>query len=80
MSRSLAELAREASALPPQERLTLARILLQASDSAVPEPLSDLDAAWEDEIGRRMGTIDSGRAEGKAWDEVLSDLNKRFGW
>jgi putative addiction module component (TIGR02574 family) len=80
MSRSLAELTREAVELPQQQRLTLARILLDASDPSPVEPLPEVDAAWEDEIAQRIRAIDAGQAQGKTWDAVLADINKRFAW
>jgi len=80
MSRSLAELTREAIELPQQQRLTLARLLLDASDAASLEPLPEVEAAWEDEIAQRIAAIDAGQIKGKAWDTVLQDINKRFSW
>ena len=80
MSRSLAELAREAVELPQQQRLTLARILLDTSDASLVEPLPDVEAAWEDEIAQRIRAIDAGQTAGKPWDAVLADINKRFAW
>jgi putative addiction module component (TIGR02574 family) len=80
MSRSLAELAREAIELPQQQRLTLAHILLDASDASSVEPLPEVEAAWEDEIAQRIRAIDAGQAQGKPWDAVLADINKRFEW
>jgi putative addiction module component (TIGR02574 family) len=79
MSRSLAELAREAVELPQQQRLTLARILLDTSDASS-EPLPEVEAAWEDEIAQRIRAIDAGQVQGKPWDAVLADINKRFKW
>jgi len=80
VSRSLAELAREAIALPQQQRLTLARILLDASDASSVEPLPEVEAAWEDEIAQRIRAIEAGQAQGKTWDAVLADIDKRFAW
>jgi len=80
MSRSLAELAREAIELPQQQRLTLAHILLESSDVSSVEPLPEVEAAWEDEIAQRIRAIDAGQAQGKSWDAVLADINKRFAW
>ena len=56
MSRSLAELTREAIELPQEQRLTLARLLLDASDSESLAPLSEVEAAWENEIAQ-LGTL-----------------------
>ena len=80
MSRSLAELAREVIELPRQQRLTLVRILLDTSDASSVEPLPEVEAAWEEEIAQRIRAIDTGRVEGKTWDALLADINKRFAW
>jgi hypothetical protein len=80
MSRSLAELTREAIELPAQQRLILARILLDASDTSSFEPLPEVEAAWENEITQRIKAIDAGQAQGKSWDAVLQDINQRFSW
>jgi hypothetical protein len=80
MSRSLADLAREAAELPQQQRLMLARILLDAWDASPVEPLPEVEAAWENEIAQRIKAIDAGQAQGKSWDVVLADINKRFAW
>jgi hypothetical protein len=80
MSRPLSDLTREAIELPPQQRLMLARILLDASDPASLEPFSEVEAAWENEIAERIRAIDSGKAQGKSWSSVLRDINQRFAW
>ena len=74
MSRPLADLTREAVELPQQQRLMLARILLDASESAPLEPFSEVEAAWENEIAERIQAIDSGNVQGKSWDSVLKDF------
>ncbi len=78
MSRGLADLTRDAVELPLHERLTLARILLDVSDIP-PEPLDEVEAAWEEEIAKRIKAIDSGSAQGRPWEAVLADINKRLG-
>lgn len=77
MSRALAEIARDAVELPPEDRLKLARMLLDVSD--IPhEPLSEVETAWETEISNRIRSIDAGTAQGKLWEEVLANLNARL--
>jgi hypothetical protein len=77
MSRPLADLTREAIELPQDQRLMLARILLDASESAAREPISEIEAVWENEIVERIKSVDSGAQE-KSLDSVLLDINKRF--
>ncbi len=73
----LSEIAKDALELPPGQRLTLARILLDLS-----EPDQDfspqVETAWEQEIERRMGAIKSGNAESKTFEQVFAELDRRF--
>ena len=78
MIRPLSEVARDAIELPQEQRLTLARILIDCSDGPS-DPSPDVEAAWEVEISRRIRTIDSGETQGIPLDEVLQELDSRFG-
>jgi len=61
MSRALEEVAREAIALSQEERLVLARILLEGCD--LPGyPINEAEQTWEEEIANRIRAIDSGTA------------------
>jgi len=76
--KAIAELAKDALELPPKQRLTLARILLELSDEN--QDLSpDVDAAWEQEICRRMDEVKDGRARSDGFDDVFARLDQRFG-
>jgi hypothetical protein len=63
----LAEIAKDAMELPPGQRLTLARILLELS-----EPDQDfspqVETAWEQEIERSIKAIKSGNSESKTFE------------
>lgn len=76
MSRNFAELKEEALRLPPQDQLRLARTLLEQA-----EAIGDLeaDAAWEEEIGRRIDLVDSGLANGCPFTEVLGNIDHQLG-
>ncbi|HZM02819.1 MAG TPA: addiction module protein [Candidatus Saccharimonadales bacterium] len=76
MSRSFAEITEDALRLPPQEQLRLARTLLEQS-----EAVGDLEveAAWEDEIERRIQLVDSGLAKGRPFADVLKEVDRQFG-
>jgi len=76
MSRSFAELTDEALRLPPQDQLRLARALL-----AQVEAVGDLEvqAAWEEEIERRIELVDSGLAKGRPFTEVLGVVGRQVG-
>ena len=73
----LSEIAREALELPPGQRLTLARILLDVSEPDQ-DFSSDVEAAWEEEIGRRLQAVKSGKAQSKSFEEVFAELDRRF--
>lgn len=56
MGRKLQELFREAAELPERERAELAGLLLESLEG---EPDEDVEAAWAEEIERRVRQIDS---------------------
>ena len=73
----LSELAKDALELPPLQRLTLARILLDSSDE--PQDFSpEVESAWETEICRRMEEVKAGRARSGGFDEVFARLDRRL--
>jgi hypothetical protein len=76
MSRTLAALMDEALRLPSQDQLRLARVLLEQA-----EAVGDLEveAAWEEEIERRVELVDSGLAKGRPFTEVLGDVDRQLG-
>ena len=73
----ISDIAKDALELPPAQRLALARILLDLS-----EPDQDfspeVEAAWEEEIGRRMNAVKAGTAHSKSFDRVFAELDRRF--
>ena len=71
MPRKLKELFHEANQLPEQDRATLAGLLIETLDPAA-EP--DVQAAWSQEIARRMSEIDAGAADLIPWEEVREEL------
>ena len=76
MSRRLSEITDEALKLSPSEQLTLARTLLERTEAS-----GDVgtETAWEEEIERRIGIIDSGLAKGRAFADVLRDIDHQLG-
>ena len=73
----LSQIARDALDLPPVQRLTLARILLDLSETDQDfSPATE--AAWDDEIARRLNAVQAGAAGSKSFDEVFADLDRRF--
>ncbi len=64
----------QALSLPDGDRAALAASLLQSLDDHVD---SDLDAAWDAEIKRRIAEIDNGDVELVPWDAVMAMMKQR---
>jgi len=75
MGRKLNELFREASQLAERERAELAALLLESLEG---EPDEDVEAAWAEEIERRVRQIDSGEVETIPWEQVRAELYARL--
>ena len=76
--KGLSDIAKDALELSPAQRRTLARILLDLSEED--QDFSPaVEAAWEDEICRRMKSVTTGTARSRSVDQVFSGLDKRFG-
>ncbi len=73
MSLKLAEITQEALGLPYDEQLRLALTLLEGSEASGD---SEVDAAWEDEIERRIQNIDAGIAKSRPFAEVVAEIEK----
>lgn len=75
MATSARKLYLLAMELEEEERASLAGLLLDSLDTEVEE---GVEAAWLEEIERRMAELDSGDAELIPWDEVRDRLLKRL--
>jgi putative addiction module component (TIGR02574 family) len=73
MSHLMEELAQKARALSREDRARLAEELL-ASLHAHPDP--EIEAAWDEEIRRRIEEIESGRAKLVPAEEVFDEIRK----
>jgi len=73
----LSDITKDALELPPAQRLILARILLDLSESDQ-DFSPEVEAAWEQEIGRRLETVKAGKAQSKGFDRVFTELDGRF--
>lgn len=62
-------------ALSPVEREQVAETLLESIDGGVDQ--AEVDAAWKDEIGRRVDGIRTGNVDGLTRDEVRALLAER---
>ena len=67
MSEEATALLKKALTLPVEERAELASSLIDSLDSATDE---DVEAAWQEEISRRMADLRSGRTTTIPWEEV----------
>ena len=70
MSKAFEEIAREATQLSREQRLSLARLMLELNEGSA-EP--DVSAAWEQEILARIRAVDEDQAEGVSFETVLRD-------
>jgi putative addiction module component (TIGR02574 family) len=73
MPASLDALSEEALVLPPDQRLLLARRLLDSVDL---EPEPGAEAAWEAEIARRIARFDAGESQAIPAAEVFTQLRE----
>jgi putative addiction module component (TIGR02574 family) len=72
MTPDIAELPKEALALPPEPRASLANSLLESLDSAVdPSVEEELDR----EISRRIAELDSGKVKPIPWEEARRQIS-----
>lgn len=67
MTQETHELLQKALALPEKERAELAGNLISSLDATVDE---DVDAAWQQEVVRRLHEVQSGKVETVSWEEV----------
>ena len=72
MSALAKELSRKALALPAEERIWLAEELL----ATVQEVDAEVEAAWDEEIKRRIAEIDNGTARLIPAEEVFAEVRR----
>lgn len=63
------ELAERGMALAPEERSRLVDLLLVSLHE---EPLAEVDAAWDQEVERRLAAYDRGEAQALDGEDVLA--------
>jgi putative addiction module component (TIGR02574 family) len=67
MTQEAHELLQKALALPENDRAELAGNLISSLDTAVD---ADIDAAWQQEVARRLSEVQSGEVKTASWEEV----------
>lgn len=75
MSTLVEELSQKARQLPPEERIQLAEELL----ATVQEVDSEVQAAWDEEIRRRLAEIENGTAKLIPAEEVFAEVRRILG-
>lgn len=76
MTQEVSDLLKKALALPPEARAELADSLLESLDK---EPAEEgVEAAWSEEIQRRIEEIDSGKVQMIPYEEVRRRLAARL--
>lgn len=71
MTKDVAELFKRASDLPEQERAALAGLLIESLES---EREAGVEAAWLEEIHRRISDLDAGSLKTIPWQKVQAKL------
>ena len=71
----LGEILRAALELPPDARAMLASHLLESLDD---QKQTEIDAAWSEEIERRIREVEEGKVKLIPGEEVLAELRSRF--
>jgi putative addiction module component (TIGR02574 family) len=67
---TLADIERQARALPSAERARLAELMLESLHEA---PQSEIEAAWQHEIAERVAAYDRGEAQTYAAEDVFAE-------
>ena len=74
MPYSYEEVKQIASELPEDQRILLANSLWESVDPGEDLPEVEIEAAWSEEIKRRLDEIDSGAIEMVAGDQVRAEM------
>jgi len=74
MKRDTAKILEEALKLPVEARAALAGSLLESLDEVVDE---NVEAAWADEIARRVDELNTGKAKTVPWTQARRRILSR---
>lgn len=77
MQPSYEEVEKLAYALPEDQRIRLANSLYESVGDEERASEAEIEAAWGDEIKRRLDEIDSGAVELIPMEDVLARMNAR---
>ena len=73
MTDLVAELAERSRTLPTEDRSRLVELLLETLHES---PLSEIEAAWDTEIRRRVDAYERGEVETYSADEVFAEARR----
>lgn len=73
MADPVADLVERAKSLEPEDRVRLVELLL---DSLHDEPITEVEAAWEGEIRRRVEAFERGEVETFAAEDVFAEARR----
>lgn len=65
--------------LPPEDRARLASELISSLNELEEGQQAEVDAAWKDEIRRRVEEVRERKVELLDGDEVMEELGSRYG-
>ena len=75
MNNQAEQVLQTALSLPRDDRLEIAETLFQSLDD---EEAADLEAAWAEEIKRRIESIDKGEVKLIPWEETIRSMRERL--
>jgi len=75
MTQQASELLQKALSLSEEERAELAGSLIESLDAAVDQAA---EAAWNEEIARRIAELESGKAKTIPWEAVRSRISSKL--
>jgi len=75
MTQQASELLQKALSLSEEERAELAGSLIESLDATVDQAA---EAAWDEEIARRIKDLDSGKAKTIPWETVRSRISSKL--
>lgn len=76
MAPEVSDILKKALALPPEARAALVGSLLESLDEHPPDPA--IEAAWSEEIKRRIEEVNSGKVQLIPYEEVRRRLMARL--
>ena len=79
MPTKLDTLSRQVLNLPVAQRAALARTLIHSLDEDTDPDAAAVEAAWDQEIARRIADVEAGRVTGRPAEIVLKEMRAKCG-